>query len=190
MRLARIAFMVTVLGLTLSGCGSKPQAQVRMVGPNTASLAINDAAYNEPRSIGSMMLCVTSPATATITGVTPHEPSGDLRVEVFAVRPNPFTRGLDGLGDDRRPLADIGGGFSPGGPQTVSALCPTDTQLNDPTITAQTVELGVQVSWSSGDVAGAKGLDVHYDVAGSEATAFIPFGIWLCERTCPDGVGS
>jgi len=180
--------VVAALALTLSGCGA--HAQLRMVGPNTASLAIDDAAYDAPRSIGSMMLCVTSPATATITGVTPHQPSGDIRVEAFSVRPNPFARGLDGLGDDLRPLADIGAGFDPGAVQTVSGRCPTDTQLDDSTIAAQVVELGVQVSWSSGDVAGTTGLDVGYEVAGSTATAFIPFGIWLCAQTCPDGVGS
>ncbi len=161
-----------------------------MVGPNTASIAINDVSYDEPRSIGSMMLCVTSAATATITAVSPHEPSGDIRVEAFAVRLNPFTRGLEGLGDDRRPLAQIGGGFDPGGLQEVSGVCPTDAELGDSAIASRTVELGVQVAWSSGDVAGSRGLDVQYHVAGSAATAFIPFGIWLCARTCPAGLGS
>jgi hypothetical protein len=75
-------------------------------------------------------------------------------------------------------------------PITTSAVCSTESQLDDPAIAGAVQELGVQVAWSSGDVAGARGLDVNYAIGGSTATALIPFGIWLCARVCPEGTGS
>jgi hypothetical protein len=58
------------------------------------SVAMGNVAYGEPRSVGAMELCLTSPGTATITRVTLHEPTGDIRVEAFGVRPNPYARAL------------------------------------------------------------------------------------------------
>ena len=44
-----------------------------------------------------------------------HEPTGDIRVEAFALRPDPYARGLNGVGAQKIPLAEVGGGFDPGG---------------------------------------------------------------------------
>ena len=151
---------------------------------------MSNVAYGEPHSVGSMSLCLTSPGIATITRVDLHQRSGDIRVEAFAVRPDPFARGLNGVGTDLRPLAEIGGGFDPGGTQAVSMVCPTEAQRADPTYVSTLDEFAVQVSWASGDVSGGTGLDVTYRIEDVERTAVIPFGIWLCARTCPDDVGS
>ncbi len=167
-----------------------------MVGNSAVSVAISNTPYGAPRSVGSIMLCLTSPGTATITGVALHEPSGEIRVDAFAVRPNPFTQGQDGLGTDDRSLASFAAGFDPGGTQRVSGVCPADAQASDAVQAsdtpndAQSSELGVQVSLAAGEMGGGKGLAVTYDIAGTEGTAVIPFGIWLCARTCPDSPGS
>jgi hypothetical protein len=157
---------------------------------STASVAMGNAAYGEPRSVGSMSLCLTSPGVATITRVALHEPTGDIRVDAFGVRPNPFVGGLDAVGTTTVPLEEIGGGFELGGVQQVSEVCPTEAQGADPTYQSTLGEFAVQVSWASGDVSGGAGLDVTYEIAGVERTAVIPFGIWLCARTCPDDVGA
>jgi hypothetical protein len=156
----------------------------------TASVAMSNVAYGEPRSVGSMQLCLTSPGVATITRVDLHQRSGDIRVEAFAVRPDPSARGLNAVGTDLRPLAEIGGGFDPVGIQRVSMVCPTEAQVADPTFESRLDEFAVQVSWVSGDVSGGTKLDVTYRIEDVERTAVIPFGIWLCARICPDNVGS
>ena len=86
--------------------------------------------------------------------------------------------------------------FDPGGTQRVSGVCPANTQASDAVqasdtiIDAQASELGVQVSLPAGEMGGEKSLDVTYDLGGTKRTAVIPFGIWLCARTCPDNLGS
>jgi len=181
--------LVLLGGLGSAACGGA-QPALRMPTDNAASIAMSNVAYGEPRSVGSMSLCLTSPGVATITRVGLHQPSGDIRVEAFALRPDPFARGLNGVGTDLRPLAEIGGGFDPRGLQTVRMVCPTEAQRADPTFESMLDEFAVQVSWASGDVSGGAGLDVAYEITGVERTAVIPFGIWLCARTCPDDVGS
>lgn len=178
-----------LVALSAAACGT-PGPELRMPTDVTAGVAMSDVPYDQPRSVGSMSLCLTSPATATITRVALHQPSGDIRVEAFAVRPSPVARGLDGVGTDSRPLADIGGGFDPGAVQRVSMVCPTEAQMAEETIGLTLNEFAVQVAWSSGDVSGGSALDVTYEIGGAERTAVIPFGIWLCVGTCPDDVGS
>ncbi len=186
-----LVLVVLLSGLGSAACGGA-QPALRMPNDDTSkwSVAMSNVAYGEPRSVGSMSLCLTSTGTATITRVDLHQPSGAIRLEAFAVRPNPSARGLNGVGTDLIPLAEIGGGFDPGGIQTVSIVCPTQAQMADPAIGATLNEFAVQVSWTAGDVSGGTGLDVTYEIAGVERTAVIPFGIWLCARTCPDDVGS
>jgi hypothetical protein len=184
-----LVLLVLLSGLGSAACG-RAQPALRVPTDNTASVAVSNVAYGEPRSVGSMSLCLTSPGIATITRVDLHRRSGDIRVEAFAVRPDPFARGLNGVGTDLRPLAEIGGGFDPGGIQTVSMVCPTEAQRADPTYESTFDEFAVQVSWASGDVSGGTGLDVTYRIEDVERTAVIPFGIWLCAGTCPDDVGS
>lgn len=177
-----------LIALSAAACGGAEPA-LRTPTDNKASVAMSNAAYGEPRSVGSITLCLMSPGRATITRVALHEPSGDIRVEAFGVRPNPYLRGLDGVGAMAVPLAEIGGGFDLGGVQQVSEVCPTEAQLADRDLGSMLSEFAVQVSWASGDVSGGTGLDVTYEIDGVERTAVIPFGIWLCAATCPDDVG-
>jgi hypothetical protein len=188
-RTVALIAVVLALGAGTAACGT-PRPELRLVGDGSAGLSMSNRDYDVPASVGAMMLCLTSPGTATITRVALHEPSGDIRVEAFAVRPNPHTRGLDGLGTDTRPLAEIGGGFDPVGIQQVSGVCPTEAELDDSAVSSRLSELGVQLAWSSGDVAGGNGVDVTYEIAGVEATALIPFAMWLCAAACPDDVGA
>jgi hypothetical protein len=174
--------------LCVAACGGAEPA-LRTPTDNKTSVAMSNAAYGEPRSVGAMELCLTLPGTATITGVALHERTGDIRVEAFGLRPNPYARGLDGVGAQAIPLAEIGGGFDLGGVQRVSEVCPSEGQLAHPDAGATLKEFAVQVSWSSGDVSGGTGLDVTYEIEGVQRTAVIPFGIWLCAETCPDDVG-
>ncbi|HET6380165.1 MAG TPA: hypothetical protein VFH63_03910 [candidate division Zixibacteria bacterium] len=121
----------------------------------TARVAMSDVPHDQPRSVGSMSLCLTSPGTATITRVALRQPTGDIRVDAFAVRPSPFARGLDGVGTTREPSPDWRR-FDPGAVQQVSLVCPTEAQLRDETINLGLIlnEFAVQVAWSSGDVSG------------------------------------
>ncbi len=178
-----------LIALCASACGAAEPA-LRSPTDNKASVAMGNAAYGEPRSVGSMALCLTSPGVVTITKVALHEPTGDIRVEAFGVRPDPYVRGLNGVGAQEIPLAEIGGGFDLGVVQQVGEVCPTEGQLANPDVSATLDEFAVQVSWSSGDVSGGAGLDVTYEIEGVQRTAVIPFGIWLCATTCPDDVGS
>ena len=179
----------TLVALSIAACGAA-QPELRMPTDATSGVAISNVSPNQPRSVGSMSLCLTAPGTATITGVALHEPMGDIRVEVFAVRPSPFSRGLDAVGTDTRPLAAIAGGFDPDAVQQVSVVCPSEMEMAGEDIGMILNEFAVQVSWSSGDMSGGSALDVTYLVGGEERTAVIPFGIWLCAATCPDGLAS
>ncbi len=180
---------VLLVALSAAACGG-PGPQLRMPTDATAGVSMSDVPYDQPRSVGSMSLCLTAPGTGTITRVALHEPSGDIRVEAFALRPSPFAHGLNAIGSDSRPLAEIGDGFDPGSLQQVSMVCPTEGQMADETIGLTLNEFAVQVAWSLGEVSGGNALDVTYEIGGVERTAVILFGIWLCARTCPDDVGS
>lgn len=155
---------------------------------NSVVVAQDNAPYDHPISFGGMPLCLTGEGTVTITAVGIHEVSGDIRIEAFALRPNPFVRGLDGVGLIHKSLVEIGGGFDPGSTQQVGAMCPTETQMADGSAEPLD-EFAVQVSWSAGELAGGRGLDVTYSVEGVERTSVLPYGIWLCSSACPDDLG-
>ena len=173
------------LALSLASCAWSPE--LRMAGnPGTAAgTGLGDVALNAPVSFGGVMLCVSSPGTATIRSVAVHQATGDIEVQAFATRPNPFTRGLDGLGDKQSTITDLHLDLDPSAPATVSGACPGDAASAPPSIAGQLVELAVQVARRQGDAAGGAALDVTYEVGGDTRTAVIPFGIWLCATTCP-----
>jgi len=190
---------VAAVACAVLGCNSSaaptptPRApELRLVGdPGTAAnTALHDVPFESPVTEGSIMLCVTEPSTATLASVALANPSGaptgDIRVSAFAVRPNPYYTGHQFVGDARQPLASIGDGFDPSAEQQVSGMCPADNAPDD--VQSKTSELAVQVTWSAGDFAGGRDLAVTYDIGGTRATALIPFGIWVCAATCPDGL--
>jgi hypothetical protein len=183
------ASTVVAFALSLSACSSA--AELRMAGnPGTAAgMRVEDVPLNAPLSFGAVMLCISSPGTATIRSIAVHQATGDIEVQAFATRPNPFTRGLDGLGSQRSTIADLHLDFAPAAPATVSGVCPDDAASVAPSISAQLVELAVQVARRSGDAAGGSALDVTYEVGGDMRSAVIPFGVWLCAATCPPEAG-
>lgn len=173
--------------LSTAGCSSQP-ARLELVGdPGTSAAAVvNNVPYGQPVSLGSIMLCVSSPATATIESVELHNPSGPIRVDAFAVRPNPYYHNQLFLGREFAPIVELG--FDPRGPQSVSGVCPADVRTAPDSVQSQTMELAVQVSWTSGESAGGTALDITYRIDAGSAAATIPFAIWLCSQTCPDSL--
>lgn len=136
------------------------------------------------------MLCVSAPSTATLTSVWIAGRQGDIHVEAFAVRPNPFTRGQLGLGAESLGLAEYGSGFVPANRQVVTGVCPKD--LSAPTMeeAARGSELGVEVRLRTGELGGGPDLGVSYTMDdGTERLLMIPFGIWLCASACPAHLG-
>lgn len=176
-----------VVAMGAASCTSGPVLRTPTDDP--ASVSMSNVAHGSPRSVGSMTLCLSSPGTAAITDVALHEATGDIRVEAFGVRANPFERGLDAVGAVAGTLDEVGGEVDPWR-EEVTTVCPTTGRSADPAGAPSLDEFAVQVSWSSGDVAGGTALDVTYAVDGVEHTLLVPFGIWLCAATCPDGLGS
>jgi hypothetical protein len=179
------AVAIAALAISLAGCGSPPELRTG-INPGTAvGMSMEDVALNTPVSFGSVMLCVSSPATATIRSVAVHQATGDIEVQAFATRLNPFTRGLEGLGNSPLKIADLHLDFDPSAPATVSGVCPDDPASPAPGVAAQMMELAVQVTRRSGNAAGGSALDVTYEVGGNTRTTVIPFAVWLCAATCP-----
>ena len=193
MRTLRRVPALTCLGVVVwlaSACDllSGPRLEFAVDPQIRLSLAQSNAS-GDSLSFGSMMLCVSAADTvATITGVSVHEPQGDIRVEAFAVRINPMPAG-QGLGSAKGTLAAIDPAFAPSNRQEVAGLCPADPGAPTQAEASALSELGVQVRLGSGDIAGGGSLDIAYQVNGRSGTLSIPFGIWLCARVCPDGIG-
>jgi hypothetical protein len=180
--------IIAALALATATCGSSPD--LRMAGdPGTAvGIGVANVPVDAPVSFGTVMLCVSAPGTAIVRSVAVHEPTGDIEVEVFATRPNPFARGLDGLGTARSTIADLRLDFDPAA-TPVAGVCPEDVESAPASVSAQIVELAIQVARRSGDAAGGPALDVTYVVDGRTRIAVIPFGVWLCASTCPPEAG-
>ncbi len=191
-RHARIPAAVALVAIAVSalGCANAPGGLGVLLGDASAlSMSVDNVPAGQPLSFGSLMLCVDTGGPATVTGVSLHDPTGNARVDAFAVRPNPFTSGQDGLGADRQALTSVGGGFVPGETQVVDGACPAVSASNGADQAAQLSELGVQVSWDGlGDYAGAKSLDVRYQKDANNATLSVPFAVWLCSAVCPDAL--
>jgi hypothetical protein len=189
-KLGLVALVVAIFVIAAWRVFGQTPPEMRALINGSVSQGVGDTAYNAPNSVGGVMLCVTGAATATITSVAVHDATGDIRVEAFAVRLNPNTRGEIGLGGVRRTLSAFAADFHPAAVQEVSGVCPTDGQLEDTDIDSKLSELGIQVAFSSGAVAGGNSLDISYRINGTDRTTTIPFGIWLCAATCPDHLGA
>jgi hypothetical protein len=179
------AAMFAVLALSLAACGSPPDLRWTGDPGMAAGIGVDDVPVGAPVSFGGVMLCVSAKGTATVRSVAIHEPTGDIEVQAFATRLNPFTRGLDGLGTARSSIADLDLDLDPAAPARVSGVCAEDDETAPSGAAGQIVELAVQVARRSGDAAGGPALDVTYEVEGGTRTTVIPFGIWLCAGTCP-----
>lgn len=153
----------------VAGCGQQPE--LRMPGGMVATGVTegNDRVMpGRPWSIGSMMLCLSAPGSARITAVRPWRPVGRIRVRAFAVRPNPFVKGADGLGDLLQPLSRVGFPRS----HRIRVVCGSRKGAS--------VELGVQLSKQSPQPVGAAGWLIDYRVNGHSATMTLPIGVFMC----------
>lgn len=165
--------------LALSGCaGRGPQ-----LGPPTplpAMVTQYSVPAHQPWTFGGIILCRSGPGTAVIRSVSIHPPAsglgGQLRVEAFAVRPNPFPLGQSAFGAEPTTLTAIGSGFVPAGPQLVTTVCPQPGEL---ATWKSGSELAVQVSKDAATAFGV-GLDIQYTSGSAVQTYSTPFGIALC----------
>jgi hypothetical protein len=186
-RVMKWATAALAVALFLAGC-SQDGPHLQVVGDQSVALnlAVSDVGANQPYAFGSIMLCVSSPATARITNVAVDQAQGGIRVDAFAVRPNPLTRQQEGLGGQREALIDYSSTFAPNSAQFISGVCQSSSSAIASGDTADISELGVQVSWDGfGRYAGGHALDITYEIAGTEQTLRLNYGIWLCAVTCP-----
>jgi len=185
------AVALVAIAVFASACGNSSSGGLGVLLGDSSALrmAVDDVPAGQPLSFGSLMLCVESAGAATVTGVDLDQPAGNARVDAFAIRPNPFASGQDGLGADRKALTDVAGGFVPANPQVVSGPCPAAGTSSAGDGTAQLSELGVEVSWDGhGDYAGSKALDIHYQKDGRTSVLTVPFAVWLCASACPSSL--
>lgn len=173
------------LGVALlnSGCGSS-QPQLHIPGedpPAQTNATMYEIATNVPETAGAGTYCVTLPGKVTITRVAFHNAVGDIRIDAFAVRPNPARTGGLLVGNTDVPLASIAG-FDPTASQAVDSLCPTQAEF--PTSTSE-YELALQLTRLSGELAGAFAIDITYASGSATSTLTAPYGLWLCSRPQP-----
>ena len=189
----RLASMTVaaLAAISLAACGPSTDLRMAVAEGTAASDAFRDVGVGQPFSFGATMLCLSRPGNVVLRSVAVHQPNGDIEVQAFAVRLNPFLRGLDGLGGEASTIAGLKSDFDPDAPvKQVSGVCPEDPANPPDSVSAQLVELAVQVVRGSGGAAGGSALDVAYEVDGSTRTAVIPHGVWLCAATCPPEAGT
>lgn len=158
------ASLLCLLSL-VSGCGGLPQLQ--RPGGSAPSVTEGNVKVKpgQPWSIGSMMLCLSAPGTATITAVRTLHPVGAIRVQAYAVRPSPAG---PMLGDAIHPLSALG--F----PQSHQVQVVCGSRKRAP------VELGVQLAKASPEPVGAGGFILDYQIDGHDATMTFPVGVFMC----------
>src|SRR5207244_393162 len=86
------ATVIAALFISASGCAPAPGPRLEFAADPTIVLSLSepDLGPTDSFSIGSLMLCVAPEATATIKSIAIDQPRGEIRVEAFAVRPNPM----------------------------------------------------------------------------------------------------
>jgi hypothetical protein len=124
---------------------------------------------------GEMILCLTGPGRAVITAVRPIHPLGTIEVLDYAVRPNPFVTGNEGLGTDYGTLRSHG--FTAN--QTVDVPCGSDDS-------GQGYELGLELSVPPGTNAGTTGWEIDYRIGDHMASTTFPYGAVLCSTPSID----
>jgi hypothetical protein len=176
---------VLLLTLVTAGCSQPPAARLRLAGdPATRVGSANSfVPYGQPLSKGSIMLCLTEPGLAILTDVALTGERGDLSIGAFAVRPRSADDQTPLLGDDFGLLASVTG-FEPSGSQEITAVC-NDADSGDGPVA---FELGIELSWAGGEVAGGAQIELTYLVDGRTVHSSIPWEIWLCRQRCPDEV--
>jgi hypothetical protein len=183
-RIARLAIVV-VFAFLGSGCGlPQPELRTPVTPPDKTMDTSYGIATKVPETLGAGTFCLSAPGRVTITAVSLHEPQGEIRVDAFAVRPNPVITGDDFIGNTAVPLASIGKGFDLSRPQVIDGVCPTPEELASST---SEYELAIQLTRLSGTLAGALGLEISYMSGSVTKTLVVPNGYWLCSAQQPSG---
>jgi hypothetical protein len=176
------------LAVLAAGCTSQPAVRLRLAGDPTTQVgsANHSVPYGQPLSKGSIMLCLTEAGTAILSDVTLSDRKGDLSIDAFAARPRTAEDQTPLLGDAFSPLDTIPG-FVPSASQEITAVC------DDPSSSAAAAdpvafELGLELSWTRGEVAGGAALELTYLIDGQTVHSTIPWEIWVCREQCPDDV--
>ena len=118
---------------------------------------------------GSMMLCLSRPGRAVITAVEPMRSVGGLKVEAFAVRPDPFAHDEAAVGDARGTLHSVGFGHD----RTVYVQC--SSSRSD-----ALQELAVQASRPGRRDAASHAWRVTYTWRGQTGTLVYPMAVRIC----------
>ena len=179
-RARRWLLMAGVLSGACALAACEPRVRLQMPGPMNSHVVegVANVRAHHPVSIGEMVVCVSSPGAVTITSVEPVHPVGRMRVQAFAVRPNPFLtkpRGTQ-LGDALGPLSASGFKHS----HRVDVVCGTRPGW---------YELGLQLVKSSDEPASAAGWLVRYRSGDQEGKLTIPLGVVLCSQPSASAAG-
>lgn len=169
---------VVLLGAAaLSACAAGPELQVA---GDMSPVGIEEfsVAAGQPWSFVTVILCLTDSGSAIIDSVTMGEPTGGLRIDIFATRPNPYPSGESPVGAGPVLLRDLNDGYVLGG-APIDSVCP---QPGEEESWTGGTELAIQVSKESAGMAFSRTLSVTYETDGSQHVLSIPFGIALCDR--------
>lgn len=163
-------------------------------GEGSWGISMPHTVEDRPYSFGGPVLCLNRPGTAVITGVSAERPSGGMRIDAFAIRPDPTEVGGIGFGADRVDL--ITAGFEPGRPALISAVCDRQPGLaagrkpaTDQAVAQHSVELGLQYSRHGVAPAIASGVIVTYRSGSKLRHLRIPFVVALCPGQSGDDGG-
>jgi hypothetical protein len=183
-----LTVIASAMALILAACGGSADKGLLRVAPGcdgcSASVLQGFVSPDEHISFGSMILCLREAGSVTVTDVSLVDVEGSLRLDAFGVRPGPIARGQPALGAERATLVDLG--FDPSAPQVVDTPCAATPEQITPETGGS--EIGVELSYTDGEVARSGSLKVTYqdDASHRSATMSIAMGLGLCRDACPD----
>ena len=167
---------LTVAAL-MSGGGAaaacEPTVQLQMPEPlNHIVEGLADVPAHRSVTIGDILVCVSSPGAVTITSITPVRPIGQMRVQAFAVRPNPSLNTPPGdlVANAKGSLSRAHFGKS----RRVDAVCGSRPGAG--------YEVGLQLVKLDAEPAATAGWLIRYRSGGQEGTLTVPLGVVLCSQ--------
>lgn len=175
LRLVGVGGATLVLLTACSTVPPSPASSLEYPGSGTFAAAIPSVPAELLESLGGIVLCVTHDS-ATVTSVTPVDPTGGLTVTEWGLEPNPFQLdNHDGVGQAPGPLPATY--KRDGAAGVVTGHCP-------PTIDGPwsevVSELGITVRKPGRTTASAAALMIHYRIGDQEGTLTVPYAITLC----------
>lgn len=165
-----------VLTVVLVGCAGSLRSdwpRLRLDGRLNPGVgdSIGGIPPGHPADVGDITVCLTSPGRVTITQVTPYRPSGDIEVQAYAVRLNPYlTHSGTFLGDAAQPLSKLG--FKQD--HVVDVVCGTRSGQ------ALAYELALQLTHPTRTDVSAAGWAIHYRSQGHTGTVTVPYSVTVC----------